>query len=141
MANKTQPTLASVDDFLAQIQDEQKRTSCKKLNDFFKVVSQAEPKLWGASIIGYGDYHYKYESGREGDFFLVGFAPRKAGISLYMYQNTTENEKLLGTLGKFKIGKSCINIKKLDDINLSVLKKISKNSIEQLQKIYPYESH
>lgn len=140
MANKTQPTQASVKDYLAAIEDEQKKDSCIKLNQFFEEVSQTKPKLWGTSIIGYGDYHYKYKSGREGDFFLIGFSPRKAYISLYAYQNTAENKKLLNDLGKFKMGKSCINIKKLEDIDLKVLAEISKNSIEQIQKTYPNES-
>ncbi|GGE11569.1 DUF1801 domain-containing protein [Psychroflexus salis] len=139
MSNKTQPTKASVSDFLNQIENDTQKQDCIKLNHFFKKVSSKEPTLWGSVIIGYGDYHYKYKSGREGDWFQLGYSPRKAYTSLYVYHNTPENKKLLEKLGKFKMGKSCINIKYLEDIELSVLKEICLNSIQFLNETYTDE--
>lgn len=140
MANKTQATSASVDDFLSKIENESQKRDCIQLNEFFKKLTSEDPKLWGTSIIGYGDYHYVYKSGREGDWFHLGYSPRKSYTSLYVYQNTTENKKLLEQLGKFKMGKSCINIKNLADINLDVLAQISKNSIVKIDQTYQNES-
>lgn len=93
-----------------------------------------DPKMWGPTIIGFGTYHYKYASGHEGDAPLIGFSPRKAAISLYVYSQTEENKHLLEDLGKFKMGKACIYVKKLSDINISVLQKISETSIEYLNE-------
>lgn len=140
MSNKTQPTDASVTNFLSTIENEQQKQDGIKLNQFFKELTSEEPKLWGTSIIGYGDYHYKYKSGREGDWFLLGFSPRKAYTSLYVYQNSEENKKLLEKLGKFKMGKSCINIKKLEDINLQILAEISENTIQLINNTYLNEN-
>jgi hypothetical protein len=140
MANKTQATNASVDHFLSTIEKENQKQDCIKLNEFFKALTSENPKLWGTSIIGYGDYHYVYKSGREGDWFHLGFSPRKSYTSLYVYQNTAENKKLLEKLGKFKMGKSCINIKNLADIDMNVLAQISKNSIDLINKTYSDEN-
>lgn len=141
MANKTQPTKYSVNQFLNQIDEEQKRKDCTFLVDFFEELTEAKPVLWGNAIIGFGLYHYTYQSGREGDWFLLGFAPRKAGISLYVYQSTKENNLLINNLGKYKMGKSCINIKQLADIQIPILKDICFNSIQFLKNTYEYETY
>jgi hypothetical protein len=96
-----------------------------------------EPKMWGPSIIGFGSYHYKSEKSRqEGDWPLIGFSPRKAAISLYVYTGAKEHEYLLKDLGKFKMGKACIYVKKLSDINQDVLRKLMKGTIDYLQTKY-----
>lgn len=140
MSNKTQPTEVSVNEFLTKIENEQQKQDCIQLNQFFKELTSEEPKLWGTSIIGYGDYHYVYKSGREGDWFHLGYSPRKSYTSLYVYQNSPENKKLLESLGKFKMGKSCINIKKLEDIDLQILAEISRNSIQIIENRYANEN-
>lgn len=131
--NKTQPTKQSVKDFIEAIEDESKKKDCLYLLHFFEEISQSSPVLWGDSLVGFGSYHYTYASGREGDWFLVGFSPRKAGISLYVYQDTEKNKNLVTSLGKYKIGKSCITIKRLQDIDLSILQEISFESIKFLK--------
>lgn len=140
MSNKTQPTEASVNEFLSKIENEQQKQDCIQLNQFFKELTSEEPKLWGTSIIGYGDYHYIYKNGREGDWFHLGYSSRKSYTSLYVYQNSPENKKLLESLGKFKMGKSCINIKKLEDIDLQILAEISKNTIQFINHTYSDEN-
>ncbi len=126
--NKTQKTKASVTDFLNSLPDEKKRQDSFALLDLMKQISGQEPAMWGPSIIGFGDKHYKYASGREGDWFLVGFSPRKQNMSLYM-TGSTKNEELLGALGKHKTGGGCIYINKLSDVNLDVLKEIIARSL------------
>lgn len=97
-------------------------------------MSGFEPKMWGPTIIGFGSYHYKYDSGHEGDMPLIGFSPRKAEFSLYIYLPTEDNQHLLNDFGKYKMGKACIYIKKLADINVDSLGKICKATIEYLHK-------
>lgn len=87
-------------------------------------VTGAEPRLWGSSIVGFGDYHYKYESGREGDWFVTGFSPRKQNLTLYIMAGFDNYDQLLSRLGKYKTGKSCLYINKLDDVDLDVLKEL-----------------
>ena len=96
--------------------------------------------MWGPSIIGFGSYHYKYASGHEGDAPIIGFSPRKTALSLYVYSPCSENDKLLKDLGKFKMGKACIYAKKLDDLNIEVLKKLVKTTTEFIHEKYP-ENH
>ena len=133
--NKTTPTKVKVKDFLkSYVKDEQKMKDSLQLIEWLKEWSGFEPYLWGPSIIGFGTYHYKYTSGHEGDAPMLGFSPRKGEFSLYVYSPTKENEKLLRDFGKFKMGKACIYIKKLADINASVLKKMCLASIEYLNK-------
>jgi hypothetical protein len=135
---KTKPTNQSVEEFINDFADtEQKRQDSFELIKIMKEVTGHEPKMWGASIIGFGKYHYKSERSRqEGDWPLVGFSPRKAAISLYVYSGMPEHEYLLNDLGKFKMGKACIYVKKLSDINLDALKKIMKATIDFLQSKY-----
>jgi hypothetical protein len=135
---KTQKNDASVTDFInAAANSDQKRKDSIELLKLMQDFTGFEPKMWGASIIGFGSYHYKSERSRqEGDWPLVGFSPRKAAISLYVYSGTEEQEDLLKDLGKFTMGKGCIYVKKLSDINQEVLKKIMKATIEFLMEKY-----
>ncbi|XLS30501.1 DUF1801 domain-containing protein [Flavobacteriaceae bacterium M23B6Z8] len=135
--NKTKPTEVSVLDFLNKVENDQKRADSFVILELMKKITGKEAVLWGPSLIGFGTYHYKYESGREGDFFVTGFSPRKQNISLYIMSGFDAYEALLKDLGKYKTGKSCLYIKKLDDINLDVLEKLILQSIEQLKKRYP----
>ena len=136
--NKTQETEYAFIDFLDSVEGEQKRKDSLELIRIFKEVSGFEPKMWGPSIIGFGSYHFKYESGREDEAPLVGFSPRKAAISLY-FSSDIEGQQatLLSQLGKFKNGKSCIYIKKLADVKEDILKALTQESIEFIQKKYP----
>ncbi|MCH7401858.1 DUF1801 domain-containing protein [Belliella kenyensis] len=132
---KTKQNDANVHDFINSFADtEQKRKDSFEILQLMKDFTGFEPKMWGGSIIGFGQYHYKSErSSQEGDWPLVGFSPRKAAISLYVYSGCSGQEELLQDLGKFKMGKSCIYIKKLSDINQETLKKLMKSTIEYLQ--------
>ncbi len=132
---KTKQTNANVEDFIQSFADtEQKRKDSFELLKLMQNFTGYEPKMWGSSMIGFGSYHYKSErSSQEGDWLLVGFSPRKAAISLYVYTGSEEHEHLLKDLGKFKMGKACIYIKKLSDINQDALKKLIKETINFLQ--------
>lgn len=135
--NKTNPTHEDVSAFIAHFADtEQKRLDSFNLIALMQGASGFEAKMWGPSIIGFGTYHYKYESGHEGDAPLVGFSPRKAAISLYVFTGLPNHEHQLSDLGKYKMGKACIYIKKLSDVNPEALKKIIKSTINYLQTKY-----
>ena len=134
---KTKPTGQSVTNFLDAIENEQLRDDCYTLVKLMGKVTGSEPKMWGSAIIGFGKYHYKYESGHEGDSCLTGFSPRKQNISLYVMFGIMDNTDLLKDLGKHKAGKGCLYIKKHDDINLAVLEKLIKRSVDALRKKYP----
>ena len=133
---KTKPNDQSVQDFLNGIENEQKRKDSFAILEMMKAVTKAEPKMWGASIIGFGSYRYKYASGREGDWFLAGFSPRKQNLTIYMMSCFAKQEELLAKLGKYKTGKSCLYIKKLADIDENVLKEMIIHSIETMSKRY-----
>lgn len=135
---KTKQNDADVDEFIYSFANtEQKRRDSLELIDLMKEITGFEPKMWGPSIIGFGKYHYKSErSSQEGDWPLVGFSPRKAAISLYVFTGAKEHEHLLEGLGKYKMGKACIYIKKLSDINQGALRKIIKSTIDYLQTKY-----
>lgn len=135
---KTKKTNASVREFVNEFADsEQKRKDSFELIKLMQDFTGHKPKMWGPSIIGFGVFHYKSEkSSQEGDWPLVGFSPRKAAISLYVYTGAKEHEYLLKDLGKFKMGKACIYVKKLSDINQDALKRLMKVSIDYLQKKY-----
>lgn len=128
--NKTQKTDASVIDFLNTIPDETKRQDSFKIVEVMQQASGAAPKLWGPSIIGFGDSHYKYESGREGDWFQVGFSPRKQNLALYIRGGLPLYETQLARLGKYKTGKGCLYINKLSDVNLDVLREMIEQSLK-----------
>ncbi len=135
---KTKQTNVDVTAFIHSFADtEQKRRDSFELIQLMQEATGHPPKMWGPSIIGFGVYHYKSDRSRqEGDWPLLGFSPRKAAISLYVYTGAAEHEHLLKDLGKFKMGKACIYIKKLEDINQPALKKLMKTSISFLQKKY-----
>ena len=135
---KTKQTSADVIEFINTFADtEQKRIDSFELLKLMQDFTGFEPKMWGASIIGFGSYHYKSErSSQEGDWPLIGFSPRKAAISLYVFTGAKEHEYLLEDLGKFKMGKACIYVKKLSDINQDALKKLMKETIDFMQAKY-----
>ena len=135
--NKTQETTQNVEEFIASFANtEQKKEDSYELIKLMKDVTGFEPKMWGPSIIGFGSYHYKYASGHEGDAPLVGFSPRKAEISLYVFTGAEKHEYLLENLGKFRKGKACIYVKKLENIDLIELKNIMKETIKFLEETY-----
>ena len=135
--NKTEATNKNVLDFIKEFTDsETKRNDSYELIKLMQEVSGFEAKMWGPSIIGFGNYHYKYDSGHEGDAPLIGFSPRKAAISLYAYTGLEEHKHLLRQLGKFKMGKACIYINKLSDIDQQKLKELIKATIKYLQARY-----
>ena len=130
---KTKPTEASVREFLNQVPDEERRNDCFTIAKLMEEATGAKPKMWGASIVGFGTFHYKYASGREGDWLVTGFSPRKNDLTLYMMMGFEQHRDLMAKLGKHKTGKSCLYIKRLDDIHLPTLKKLIKQSIKQLR--------
>lgn len=134
--NKTTETQGSVTDFINAVEDTTKRNDSFELLKIMQDQSGFEPKMWGPAIIGFGSYHYKYDSGHEGDAPLVAFSPRKAAISFYSYL-TSEDKELLLELGKHKSSKACIYISKLADVDTGILKKMISLSIENLNKLYP----
>jgi len=135
---KTKETGKNILEFINEFADtDQKRKDSYALVELMHNSSGFEGKMWGPSIIGFGHYHYVYESGHEGDAPLIGFSPRKAAISLYVFTGLKEHEHLLTDFGKYKIGKSCIYISKLSDINIEKLKKIIQATIQYLQMKYP----
>ncbi|WP_445452860.1 DUF1801 domain-containing protein [Flavobacterium sp. 25HG05S-40] len=135
--NKTTTTDASVFDFLQNVTNEVKRNDSFQLVNIFKSITGCEPKMYGPTIIGFGNYHYKYESGYEGNAPIAAFSPRKEAIVFYFSTEFEHREQLLEKLGKHKSGKSCVYIKKLDDINLSILEELTKASIADITSKYP----
>lgn len=131
---KTKLNNASVDQFLKTVKDEQTRTDCYQILDLMQKATKAEPKMWGTSIIGFGNYHYVYESGREGDWFVTGLSPRKRNLTLYLMGGLDGNIDLLGKLGKHATGKGCLYIKKLDDVDVKVLKELITRSANKMTK-------
>lgn len=135
--NKTTETEVSVSDFINSFVDnDQKKADSFRLVELMREWSGCEPKMWGPSIIGFGRYHYRYPSGHEGEAPLIGFSPRKAAFSLYVVAPGAEMKALLDQLGKYSMGKACIYFKKLSDIDLSVVEKLSKGSIKYLGEHY-----
>jgi hypothetical protein len=131
---KTKRTEKSVDGFLKSLKDEQKRQDCLMLVKLMRQATGAEPKMWGESIVGFGDYHYKYESGREADWFMTGFSPRKQNLTVYLMCGTERHPGLLKKLGKYKTGKGCLYFKRLADIDAAVLCAMVKHCLGQLKK-------
>jgi hypothetical protein len=133
--NKTAETEVDVSEFInSWVDNAQKKADSFQLMDLMSQWSGFEPKMWGPSIIGFGSYHYKYESGHKGDAPLLGFSPRKAAFSLYVYSPTAESEKLVAELGKFKMAKACIYVKKLSDIDIPTLEKLCRESIRYINE-------
>lgn len=134
--NKTKPTRVSVTAFINAVENETRRRDAKTVLAMMKKVTGEKPKMWGPSIIGFGEYHYKYESGREGDMLLVGFSPRKANMVLYVLGSIAENDPLRKKLGKYKNGRSCLYVNKLDDVDLKVLEKLVEKSYKATKKTW-----
>jgi hypothetical protein len=141
---KTKPTKVSVAGFLKKVADPQQRADAFTILKMMKDVSGLEPRMWGPSIVGFGEYHYRYDSGHEGDSCLIGFSPRKGQMSLYFLPGLAKFESQLQKLGKHKTGKSCLYIKELEDVNLEVLREMMdvgfamiSDSVQQNQRAAP----
>ncbi|MEJ8562973.1 DUF1801 domain-containing protein [Yoonia sp. GPGPB17] len=135
--NKTQVTNQSADDFIAAVEHPTRRADAAVLDKMFRDVTGWQPQMWGPTIIGYGQYHYAYESGRSGDFLATGFSPRKASLSLYIMPGYADFQPILDRLGKHKLGKSCLYINKLTDVDLDVVAEIIRAGIDDLGKRWP----
>ncbi|SLN67005.1 hypothetical protein TRL7639_03841 [Falsiruegeria litorea R37] len=138
-ANKTQPTDADVAAYLAGVLPVSKAADAVRLDQLFREVTGFQPVMWGESIVGYGRYHYRYKSGREGDFLATGFAPRKAALSIYIMPGYADFGDILARLGKHKIGKSCLYVNKLADIDLDVLGELIRAGLKDLATHWPVE--
>ncbi|WP_018127064.1 DUF1801 domain-containing protein [Balneola vulgaris] len=134
--NKTRPTDLKVSDYLAAIENDQRREDCTVIHDMMKEVTQKSPKMWGHAIVGFGTYHYKYESGREGDMLMTGFSNRVNAITLYVMTGFPRHQDLMDKLGKYKTGKSCLYIKKLADVDINVLRELIEASYEACSQKY-----
>ena len=131
---KTKLNDASVTDFLNGVEDDQKRRDSFYLLELMQKITGETPKMWGGSIVGFGSYHFKYASGREGDWFLTGFSPRKQSMTLYIMSGFDQYDDLMSKLGKHKTGVSCLYVKKIEDVDEGVLKSLIKTSVEFLRK-------
>ena len=134
--NKTVENDVDVSSFINSVEHDQKRIDSVKIDKLMRNITGESPKMWGDSIIGYGRYHYKYESGREGDLMKVGFSPRKQNLTLYIMPGFDRYEELITQLGKHKAGKSCLYINKLDDVNVDILKTLIKKSYDYMTHKY-----
>ena len=134
--NKTKPTKSSVTAFINGIDDRQKRRDARKLAAMMREATGARARMWGPSIVGFGQYHYKYASGREGDFMITGFSPRKQALTLYVIPGFKHFGTLMDKLGKYKTGKSCLYIKSLSDVDEEVLKRLIERSVQYMRKNY-----
>lgn len=134
---KTKEQTTSVESFIDQIEDEQIRDDCRELVRMMEKASGHKGKIWGSGIVGFGKYHYKYDSGHEGDSCLTGFAPRKGNIAIYTNLRLEDSESLMNKLGKYKNGKSCINIKKMDDVDKKILYELIDTGVKGMLKKYP----
>jgi hypothetical protein len=131
---KTQKNAASVEEFLNSVPDEKKREDSFAILKLMQEITGDEPAMWGTSIIGFGSYRYKYASGREGEWFLTGFSPRKQNLTLYIMSGFGNYDALLPGLGKYKTGKSCLYINKLEDVNPETLRELIKQSVDHMVK-------
>jgi hypothetical protein len=131
---KTKPTQASVKEFLNQITDKERRDDCFAVVKIMEEITGDKPKMWGPSIVGFGTYHYKYASGREGDWPVTGFSPRKKDLTLYIMMGFEKHTELMQKLGKHSTGKSCLYIKRLSDVHVPTLKKLIKKSVKDLHE-------
>jgi hypothetical protein len=133
---KTKETEQSVEAFLNSIEDEKKRQDSFVILDLMKQVTGLEPKMWGSSMVGFGRYHYKYASGHEGDAYLTGFSPRKQNLTIYIMPGFEHYDELMQKLGKYKTGKSCLYVNKIENIDLEILKELVKQSVELMKETY-----
>jgi len=138
-SNKTQPTKISTSTYIKSLSDEVSKKEAEELIDIFEDITGMKPVMWG-KIVGFGSYHYKYDSGREGDFLATGFAIRKSGPTIYILPGYNDYSKLMEKLGPHKLGKSCLYLKSLSDIDIKILKKIIKEGLKDLNKKYSVKS-
>lgn len=135
--NKTTPTTQAVTEFLSQVSPDRRQEDAQVLHDLFAQVTGFKPKMWGPTIVGYGRYHYRYASGREGDHLATGFSPRKANLVIYIMPGYADFSEILDRLGKHKKGKSCLYINKLADIDLDVLAELIRAGLADLATHWP----
>jgi hypothetical protein len=136
-ALKTQPTSQSVSDFLSTVEDKKMRAECRVVAKMMREATGKRARMWGTSIVGFGSYDYKYASGREGSWPIVGFSPRSKNLSIYIMPGFSKFDKLMGQLGNYKTGKSCLYIKTLDDVDQKKLKALIDGSVKLMKKKYP----
>lgn len=134
---KTRKTGASVTAFLRSVEDPDRRRDCRRIAAMMRAATGARPAMWGPSMVGYGRYHYRYASGREGDWFECGYAPRAQNIVVYIMPGFGPFEPLMKRLGKYRTGKSCLYIKRLDDVDTDVLSKLIAESVVEIRRRYP----
>ncbi len=139
--NKTIATDADVDLFLSQVEHPQRRMDGLRLNEIFQEVTDWSPRMWGPSIVGYGQYHFSYESGRSGEFLATGFSPRKSNLSIYIMPGYADFSDVLQRLGKHKLGKSCLYINKLSDVDEGTLKELIRAGLNDLGKKWPIKGN
>ncbi|MBV6647704.1 MAG: DUF1801 domain-containing protein [Cyclobacteriaceae bacterium] len=136
---KTTPNSEDVQRFLDSVDDKSKRDDCYFLLEKMKALTGKEPRMWGNSIVGFGSYHYVYDSGREGDWFLTGFSPRKQNLSIYVMAGFERYDDLMSKLGKYKTGKSCLYVKHLSEVDDKILDELIVASIAHMKNKYPAE--
>lgn len=134
---KTKKNDASVEGFLAAVDHQRRREDSFAVLEMMKRITGEEPKMWGSSIVGFGSYHYRYASGREGDWPRIGFSPRKQSLTLYVMPGFSNYDDLLSRLGKHRTGKSCLYVNKLDDVDLDVLEELIRGSLDTMREMYP----
>ena len=134
---KTVPSDSSVDDFIAAVENPRRRTDARRLLDLMGKITGEPPKMWGTSIVGFGSYRYRYASGREGTSLMVGFAPRKQNLVIYIMPGFSDYGELLAKLGKFRTGKSCLYVNRLDDVDSAVLEELVRESVAEMRCRYP----
>ncbi len=134
--NKTSPTKASVTEFVNAIEDRQKRADAKAVAAMMRRATGKRAKMWGPAIVGYGEYHYKYDSGREGDFMITGFSPRKQALTVYIMPGFSHFKEEMDKLGMYKTGRSCLYIKRLADVDSKVLERLITKSVKHMRKNY-----
>ncbi|MGD1890771.1 MAG: DUF1801 domain-containing protein [Cyclobacteriaceae bacterium] len=133
---KTQPYNRNISEFLSKVENPQKREDCFTLLDLMKEETGEEPQYWHSNMVGFGQYHYKYASGLEGDWFLTGFSPRKQNLTIYIMSGFERYEELMEQLGRYKTGKSCLYVKRLSDIDLDILKELVRESVSYMREEY-----
>lgn len=131
---KTKPIKKDVNRFIQSVKDPQMRSDCETLTEIMEKITEAKGQMWGESIVGFGSYHYKYASGREGDWFLTGFSPRKQNLTIYIMSGFSRHNELMSKLGKYKTGKSCLYVKSLDDIDINIINSLIIESVNFLKK-------
>lgn len=134
---KTRPTDNDVEAFLNGVENDAQRQDSRQILEMMRQVTGEEARMWGDSIVGFGSYHYTYASGRQGDWFLAGFSPRKQNLTLYIMSGFDRYDTLLGKLGKYRTGKSCLYIKKLEDVDQDVLRKLVQQSVDHMRATNP----